>query len=145
MVMKRTGTPWMPAEKFGASLQGLGLNLLVTNIASTVQFAQEVFEASVTYADEDFAVLMLSGSTLLLHADHTYSDHPLSAAVEGVEARGSGAEIRLYECDPDRAEERARRYDHLVFAGALDKPHGLREAYFLDSDGYCWVASRAIS
>jgi len=24
-------------------------------------------------------------------------------------------------------------------AGALDKPHGLREAYIIDQDGYLWV------
>ena len=28
---------------------------------------------------------------------------------------------------------------HHVLAEAADKPHGLRESYILDPDGYCWV------
>ncbi len=27
----------------------------------------------------------------------------------------------------------------MVLAGAMDKPHGLREAYILDDSGYLWV------
>jgi hypothetical protein len=26
-----------------------------------------------------------------------------------------------------------------VLSEAADKPHGLRESYILDPDGYCWV------
>ena len=32
MAKKRTGDPWMPAPKYGASLTGLGINLLVANV-----------------------------------------------------------------------------------------------------------------
>lgn len=144
MVIKRTGEPWMPADKFGASLSGLGMNLLVSDIANSILFVSRVFECSVVYQDADIGVLSISSGTLLLHADHTYSDHPFSASVAGVEARGGGLEIRLYECDPDKAEQRAREHDYIVLAGSIDKPHGLREAYLLDTDGYCWVPSRAI-
>ncbi|MDP7604377.1 MAG: hypothetical protein QF546_11120 [Alphaproteobacteria bacterium] len=37
------------------------------------------------------------------------------------------------------AEAAARERDFVVLAGAMDKPHGLREAYILDNSGYLWV------
>ncbi|MBX2884247.1 MAG: hypothetical protein KTR32_30105 [Granulosicoccus sp.] len=144
MVIKRTGEPWMPADKFGASLSGLGMNLLVSDVSRSARFVSCVFAVSAVYQDPDIAVISISGGTLLLHADHTYSDHPFSASVDGIEARGSGLEIRLYECDPDEAERQARDKGYVVLAGALDKPHGLRESYILDPDGYCWVPSRVL-
>ena len=67
----------------------------------------------------------------------------MSGALIGVEARGAGAELRLYGVDPDAAEARARALDAPVLAGAADKPHGLREAYLIDPDGYVWVPCRA--
>ena len=48
-------------------------------------------------------------------------------------------ELRLHGRDPDAAEARARELGYTVLAGALDKPHGLREAYIVDGDGYLWV------
>ena len=33
----------------------------------------------------------------------------------------------------------ARDLGGVVLAGAADKPHGVREAYILDPEGYCWV------
>ena len=44
-----------------------------------------------------------------------------------------------YGVDPDRAEAAARRLGFTVLAPAADKPHGLREAFILDLDGYLWV------
>ena len=60
-------------------------------------------------------------------------------AVANVEGRGAAAEFRLHGIDLDKAEANARTQGYTVLAGALDKPHGLREAYILDPDGYCWV------
>ena len=45
----------------------------------------------------------------------------------------------ILERDPDAAEARARAQGHIVLESATDKPHGLREAYLVDPDGYCWV------
>ena len=59
----------------------------------------------------------------------------------GVEGRGAGVELRLYGCDPDEAEARARQLGFTVLAGAMDKPHGLRECVILDDEGYAWVPS----
>jgi ligand-binding sensor domain-containing protein len=47
--------------------------------------------------------------------------------------------LRLHGCDPDMAQAHAIAQDFTVLQSASDKPHGLREAYLLDSDGYLWV------
>jgi catechol 2,3-dioxygenase-like lactoylglutathione lyase family enzyme len=139
MATKRTGTPWMPADEYGRGLSGLGINLLVAEIARSVAFAEAVLAASVVYADADFAVLRHGEAEWMLHADHTYRDNPLTGIVRGAEGRGAGAELRLHGRDPDAAEAAARAGGHTVLAGAADKPHGLREVFILDPDGYCWV------
>ena len=59
--------------------------------------------------------------------------------------RGAGVELRLYGVDPDQAEARARAAGQVVLAGSADKPHGLRECYLLDEDGYTWVPSRPLA
>ena len=80
----------------------------------------------------------------MFHADHTYSDNALAGVVKGVEGRGAGVELRLYACDPDEVERRARALGYTVLAGSMDKPHGLRECVILDDDGYAWVPGVAI-
>jgi hypothetical protein len=50
-----------------------------------------------------------------------------------------GAELRLHGRDPDAAEAAAKRLGYTVLASATDKPHGLREVFLIDSDGYLWV------
>lgn len=144
MAMKRTKTPWMKAEDFGRSLpRGVGLNLLVPEIAPMEAFCRDVLGATVVYADEDFAAVELLGSVFMLHADHSYSDNPMAGVVEGVEQRGTGLEIRIYGLDPDAVEARARAFGHHVLAGALDKPHGLRECHIVGPSFYVFVPSRA--
>lgn len=139
MATKRVGMPWMPADDYGRGLKGLGINLLVRDVVASVEFALTVLGAESVYADADFAVLRHGDAEWMLHADHTYEDHPLYGFVAGLEGRGAGAELRLHHCDPDRAETAARAAGHTILAGAADKPHGLREAFILDPDGYCWV------
>ncbi|MEC8134802.1 MAG: hypothetical protein VX107_01430, partial [Pseudomonadota bacterium] len=67
----------MPAPKYGASLTGLGINLLVADVSAAVSFATDVFGAETIYADPDFAVLKLGEIEWMVHADHTYDKHPL--------------------------------------------------------------------
>ena len=129
----------MPADDYGRGLKGLGINLLVRDVSASVEFAQTALGAEAVYADADFAVLRHGDAEWLLHADHTYEDTPLYGFVAGLEGRGAGAELRLHGCDPDKAEAAARAAGHTILAGAADKPHGLREAFILDPDGYCWV------
>jgi catechol 2,3-dioxygenase-like lactoylglutathione lyase family enzyme len=135
----RTGDPWMPAPVYGRSLRGLTLNLLVRDIEAILPFHREVLAAEVVYSDPDFAVLRHHDAEWMLHADHTYQGHPLHATLARGLPRGVGAELRLHGRDPDAAEAAARRLGCTVLAGAQDKPHGLREAFLLDADGYLWV------
>ena len=145
MAMRRTREPWVKADDFGRSLpRGVGINLLVPAIAPMEAFCRDVLEARTIYADEDFAAIELLGSVFMLHADHSYRDHEMAGSLEGLDLRGGGIEIRLYGADPDAVEERARRFGHIVLAGAIDKPHGLRECHVVAPDGYVFVPSRAI-
>jgi hypothetical protein len=41
--------------------------------------------------------------------------------------------------DPDAAAAAAHQRDYTVLVVLADKPHGLREAYIVDPDGYVWV------
>lgn len=122
MAMKRTKTPWMKAEDFGRSLpRGIGVNLLVRDMAAMEAFCRDVLGARVIYADEDFAAIELLGSVFMLHADHSYLDNPMTGVIVGSETRGAGIELRLYgarsRCDrdggtgsrPHRAGWRARQ------------------------------------
>ena len=139
-------TPWMSAPAYGRSLRpGLGINLLVRDVAGAVRFATEALGATATYADEDFAVLRLVGAEWMVHGDHTYLDNPLTGVIAGAESRGAGVEIRLYGVDPDEAERAARAGGWTVLAGAIDKPHGLREAVIIDDEGYVWIPAVALA
>jgi catechol 2,3-dioxygenase-like lactoylglutathione lyase family enzyme len=135
----RTGDPWMPAPRYSHTLQGLTINLLVRDVAKSLPFHREVLGAQVVYSDADFAVLRYGEVEWMLHADHTYLDHPLHASLAEEMPRGVGAELRLHGRNPDEAEAAAHRLGFAALAGAIDKPHGLREAYLVDPDGYLWV------
>ena len=138
--MKLSDTePWMPAPAYGHSLRGLTINLLVRDIAAAPPFHHAVLGAEVVYSDPDFAVLRHADAEWMLHADHTYDEHPFRQLVNQVEMRGAGVELRLHGRDPDQAEAATRRLGCTVLASASDRPHGLREAFVVDVDGYVWV------
>ena len=144
MAMKRTRQPWMSADDFGRSLpRGLGVNLLVREIAPMEAFCRDVLGARVLYADEDFAALELFGSVFMLHADHSYEKHELSGVFAGADVRGAGIELRIYGADPDAVESRARQRGDHVLTASLDKPHGMRECHVVAPDGYVFVPSKA--
>ncbi|HKK35296.1 MAG TPA: VOC family protein [Paracoccaceae bacterium] len=135
---KGADRPHPPA--FGAAIPtGLGLNLLVVDVDRAARWQAEVLGARVLYWEEHFAVLSAAGATWFLHSDWSYRGHPLRGAVDGVEARGAGAEFRLYGIDPDAAEARAVAAGATVLSAATDKPHGLREAHLVDPEGYVWA------
>jgi catechol 2,3-dioxygenase-like lactoylglutathione lyase family enzyme len=135
----RTGDPWMPGSVYGRSLRGLTINLLVREVSSALPFHRQVLGADVVYSDPDFAVCRHGEVEWMLHADHTYLEHPLHTILSRGQNRGIGAELRLHGRDPDAAEAAARQLGYTVLASAADKPHGLREVYVLDADGYLWV------
>jgi hypothetical protein len=145
-VKKRIGEALMSADAYGRSLpKGVGINLLVPDIKPMTEFLREVLSAAVLYADPDFAALVIEGSSFMLHADHAYLDHAMHGIVAGVEARGAGVEIRVYGCDPDRAEAAARRRGDVILSGSIDKPHGLRECHIIGPSGYVFAPSVTIA
>lgn len=129
----------MPAPQYASTLTGLTINLLVRDIAVAVPFHREVLGASLIYSDPDIAVLRRGDAEWMLHADHTYDAHPMHAALTKASSRGLGAELRLHGRDPDEAESAARRLGFEVIEASADKPHGLRETFLRDADGYVWV------
>lgn len=122
---------------------GLGVNLLVLDVEAAARWQMAVLDARVLYWERDFAILSAAGATWFLHSDASYGRHPLVGIARSAEARGAGAELRLYGRDPDAAEAAAAAAGTLVLSGAADKPHGLREAYLVDPEGYCWVPAVA--
>src|SRR5262245_5769474 len=131
---------FMPAPELGRSFRpGLGVNLLMRDVAQGVRFAKEVLGATILHSSEDFAAIRFGESVWMLHHDRTYRDNVALGLVQGTEGRGAGVELRVYGCPPDAAEARARASGFTVLAGSIDKPHGLRECVILDHEGYAWV------
>ncbi|WP_419902718.1 hypothetical protein [Kiloniella sp.] len=131
----------MSAPDFGRSLSGLGINLLAGSVERELDFLTRVLLFEVLRADKDFAVVRYQQQIFMVHADHTYSSHPLSGVLSDGVIRGAGIELRLYGLDPDSTIKRAQDLNYEVFARAEDKPHGLRECYISSPSGYMWVPS----
>lgn len=129
-----------PAE-FGASLTGLGLNMLVRDVPAQVAFLEAVFGMTGHRVSPDFAIMAYHGTLFQLHADGTYGAHPLLGLVPESGARGGGMEIRLYHSDPDEVARRAGAQGAHILQPPTDKPHGLRETCILCDNGYAWAAS----
>ena len=144
MAKKRQGDPWMPSVDYGRRLPPFTLNLIVSDVARSVAFYRDVLGASIEYSDPDFAALRLLKVDFMLHADHTYEDHPWHPRLTNNEQRGLGAEIRLYGTSPDEIEARARRESATIVQAAADKGHGWREVMVADPDGYVWAVGTPI-
>ena len=136
---KRKGKPWLAADVYSQSLQGLTINLISENLERALIFQQVVLGADIVYHDTDFSAVRGYGAEWMIHADHTYDNHPLNATLTQLAHRGGTVELRLHGCDPDTAQAHAIAQNFTVLQSASDKPHWLREAYLLDSDGYLWV------
>jgi hypothetical protein len=80
----------------------------------------------------------------MLHADHAYSGHPAHPEDQAASRRGIGVELRVHGRDPDVAQAAAERLGCRVLVPAVDKGHGLREVFLIDTDGYLWVADRPL-
>ena len=134
------------AAEFGASLKGMGINLLVRDVLGSAAFLQDVFGMKVFQPTKDFAIMVYAGQVFQLHSDATFHSHPLPSLLPEAGPRGGGIELRLYETDPDEAVKlaEAHAYGATILQQPADKPHGLRECVILDADGYAWVPSRAL-
>ena len=138
---KRTADPWIPTVEYAHSLVGFTVNLLVSDVAAHVAFARDVLGLEIVYSDPDIAVYRHGPTQWMVHADHTYedADNPMNEVRAALGLRGGCVELRVHRCDPDAAEAAAVKRGAEVLAVAADKPHGLREAYIRDPDGYIWV------
>ena len=132
------------ADAFGASLRGLGINILVSNVPRCVDFLIDVFNMNAHQASVDFAIMVYQSQVFQLHRDTTYSAHPLLPLLPENPPRGLGIELRLYNSDPDTAAARAEALGAVILQAPSDKPHGLRECAILGPDGYLWVPSRPL-
>src|SRR3546814_13009676 len=121
--------PFMPADVFGRSLAGFGVNILVSDVAATLAFLKEVLTVAVVHADADFAVCSYEGRQWLLHSDASYHSNPLLALTGDGAIRGAGMEPRPYGVDPDTAAARTDALGFTVLPAPAATPHGLRAAY----------------
>jgi uncharacterized glyoxalase superfamily protein PhnB len=138
-------TPNKPdGATYGRALTGIGFNLLVDDMSRALNFLKQVLTLEPLYADSDFAIMRHDGMEFMLHSDASYHSNPLLGLLEQGAMRGTGVELRLYGVDPDTAVSQAKNWGHYILQEATDKPHGLREAYILDANGYIWVPSAAI-
>jgi len=133
------------AATFGASLRGLGLNLLVPDVRAEVAFLHRVLGMTPHRVSADFAILAHGDALMQLHADGTYHSHPLLGLVPETPPRGAGASLHAFETDPDDACAAAEAAGYVVLQPPTDKPHGLRETCILSPCGYAWIASRALT
>lgn len=131
-------------DAIGASLRGLGIDVLVSDMPRCVDFLTQVFEMKAHQASADFAIMVYQNQIFQLHSDTTYSAHPLLPLLPESPPRGLGIELRLYDSDPDTAAARAEALGVMILQAPSDKPHGLRECAILGPEGYLWVASRPL-
>ncbi len=127
-----------PAD-YAATMQGLTVNLLYRDVEAAVPFHTQVLGARAEYVCEDFAAFAFQGAAWMIHADHTYDRHPLYPMLREEGGRGRGAELRLRDRDPDLACAAAARLGCRILEAPADKPHGTREAFILDGEGYLWA------
>lgn len=139
MTTKRTGDAWMPADDYGRTLPPFTVNLLVSDIARSTRFYTNVLGAKVIYTDADFAALRVGELDFMLHADHAYDHHAWHPELTSGVRRGLGAELRLFNLDPDATEARAKQFGATIVQSAQEKPHGWRDVIIADPDGYTWA------
>lgn len=132
------------ADAFGASLQGMGLNILVRDVRAQAARLTAVFKMQAHRISDEFAILRYGAQVFQLHSDGTYASNPYLALLPENPPRGAGVELRLYGTDPDHAAALAEAQGMTLLQPPTDKPHGLRECYLLCPDGYAWVPSRPL-
>lgn len=134
----------VPADQFGRSLSGLGVNLLTPDVRRLADFLSATFGLEVHRRSADFAIVRHGGALFQLHADATFGAHPLHGLLPAAAPRGTGTQLYLFGIDPDHATSRAEAAGGLVVEPPRDKPHGLREATILSPEGYAFSPAIAL-
>ena len=70
---KRKKNPWMKADVYGQSLQGLTINLISTDLDRTLVFQEHVLGADIVYHDADFAAIQGYGAKWMVHTCLLYT------------------------------------------------------------------------
>ncbi len=128
----------IPADEFGRSLRGLGVNLLCRDVAATAGFLEATFGLSLHRQGPDFALARHGDVLIQLHSDASFASHPLHAILPEIPPRGAGVQLYLFGIDPDAACTRAEAAGGTVIEPPRDKPHGLREATVLSPEGHAF-------
>ena len=136
--------PKPDAATYERAHTGMGINLLVSQVADTMRFAETVLGLETVYADTDFTILRHGGADWIVHSDASYHSNPLLGLTGDGALRGVGVELRVYGVDPDEAAARAAAAGNPILQAPADKPHGLRECYLIAPGGSVWVALRAL-
>lgn len=131
------------ADEFGRRLKGVGVNLLSPDVEKLAAFLKICFDLSIHRLSPDFAIVEHDGVLLQLHADATFSKHPVFSLLPEASPRGAGAQFYLFDVDPDKAVEKATKAGGMVMEAPANKPHGLREATILSPEGYGFSPSIA--
>lgn len=132
----------IPADEFGQSLRGIGLNLVCRDVRAMAAFLHDVMGLEVHRLSADFAIVTHGQMVMQLHSDATYGAHPVLGLLPENPPRGGGAQFYLFGLDPDAAVARAA--PETVLEAPADKPHGLREATILSPEGYAFSPARAV-
>jgi len=130
---------WMSADEYGRQMPAFTVNMLVRDVARSVAFYRDVFNATVHHSDADFAAFRAGSLEFMIHADRAYEKHPWHAELKSGVRRGLGAELRLFHVEPAEVEKRARAAGARILQPTQDKPHGWLDVIFEDPDGYTWA------
>ena len=134
--------PKPDAAAYGSALTGMGINLLVSQVAHTVRFAETVLGLETVYAHTDFTSLRHGGAEWMAHNDAGYHSNPLLGLTGDGAVRGFGVESPVYGVDPGGTAARVAAGGYPISQAPANKPHGLRECYRIAPNCNVWVASR---
>ena len=133
----RKKDPWKTAREYSKDLSGLTINLLVEDIKLSINFLKKIIKTKILYQNPDFAAIEGIGRRCCLHSYHTYVSHPYMNVIKNSNPKGLGIELRVIGCDPDRAEEKAKKENYIILSTSTDKAHGMIECYIVDHNGFC--------
>ena len=71
----------VPADRFGRSLSGIGLNLLSRDVRGLAGFLVDVFGLRAHRLSDDFALVRHGEMLMQLHSDAAFARHPLPGLI----------------------------------------------------------------